>query len=103
MENNMYIEAIKKLADGDRTELERADILIREMCRVTNNLLDYRYAVEHYKGSGTALNDMLGTMATSIALLESDLDVYKEYMNITDKVNKKKENRVIKLANKKGE
>ena len=46
---------------------------------------------------------MLGTMATSIALLESDLDVYKEYMNITDKVNKKKENRVIKLANKKGE
>lgn len=99
--NNEYIEAIKKLADDDRTELERGDILIREMCRLTSDLLDYRNAVENYKGKGTVLNDLLGTIANSMALLMSDLDIYAEYMDITDKVAHKKENRVIKLAKKK--
>jgi len=101
MENNMYVEAIKKLVDDDRTEVERGDIMIREMCRLTNDLLDYRYAVENYKGKGSALNDQVNTIANSIALLMSDLDIYAEYMGITDKVAQKKENRVIKLAKKK--
>lgn len=101
MENNMYVEAIKKLADDDRTELERGDILIREMCRLTNDLLDYRYAVENYKGKGSALNDQVNTIANSIALLMSDLDIYAEYMRVTDKVVKQKEKRITKLANKK--
>ena len=97
-----YEEAIKIMTSGDRDELDRGDILIREMCRLTNDLLDYRYTVQNYKGDQNGIySDKVGSIKNTLAILLGDVDMYMEYMDITDKVNKKKESRVIKLAEKK--
>ena len=97
-----YEESIKKLASTSRSDLERVDVLIKEMCRLTNDLLDYKFAAENYKGKGTVLDDLLNATASSAALLIGDLDIYMEQMDITNKVKEKKEKRIDKLANKKG-
>lgn len=97
-----YKEAVSKMANGNRDELDRGDIIIREMCRLTNDLLDYRYTISHYEGTQEGVySDKVGTIKNSLAVLLGDIDMYTEYMGITEKVQQKKEERVIKLANKK--
>ena len=96
-----YRDAVRTMTDTKRDELDRGDILIREMCRLTNDLLDYRYTISHYEGTQEGVySDKVGTIKNSLAILLGDIDMYTEYMGITDKVNKKKEERVIKLAQK---
>ena len=97
-----YKEAVSKMANGNRDELDRGDVIIREMCRLTNDLLDYRYTISHYEGTQEGVySDKVGTIKNSLAVLLGDIDMYTEYMGITEKVQQKKEERVIKLANKK--
>lgn len=97
-----YKEAVSKMVNGNRDELDRGDIIIREMCRLTNDLLDYRYTISHYEGTQEGVySDKVGTIKNSLAVLLGDIDMYTEYMGITEKVQQKKEERVIKLANKK--
>ena len=96
-----YESAVETMAVTSRDELDRADIIIREMTRLTNDLLDYRYVATHYEGdSQDVLKDKINTIKNSLAVLLGDLDIYMEYMDITDKVNNKKQKRVIELVKK---
>lgn len=97
-----YEDNVKELAKGDKGESERIDLLIKGMCRLTNDLLDLKYAEENYKGTGTAIEDKLNIVKNDIATLEGDLDIYAALMNITDKVRDKKEKRVNNIIKKKG-
>lgn len=96
-----YEEALKAIVNSNRDELDRGDMIISEMCKLTQNLLDYRYAVNHYEGNQKGvLIDKIGTIKNTLSVLLGDIDMYMEYVDITDKVNKKKEERVIKIAAK---
>ncbi len=95
-----YKNMIKAVADSDRTQFERADILIREMCKLTSDLLDYRYASEHYKGDGNVVDDRINTIKNSLSLVVTDIDIYMEQMNITKEVKDKAAKRMDKLVNK---
>ena len=96
-----YKKNLKVLARGDKNEVDRADIIMKEMCRLMTDFIDYRYAVENYKGGGTVLADKVNTIKNSLAVLLGDVDVYMEYMNISGKVEEKKENRINNIAKKK--
>lgn len=92
-----YKEKIKKIADNGSTLIE-GDILIRDMSRVIDDVMEYRYAAEHYNKK--VLDDKKSPVASSIAILIGDLEVYQEMLGITEKVGKKKTERVSKLADK---
>lgn len=97
-----YEKALRIISTSNRTEYERAENLIKEMCRLTTDLLDYRYAVENYKidGSSTVLQDNLAKIKNSLALVVSDIDIYMDQMGITNKVKQKAVDRVNRIANK---
>ena len=94
-----YRDAIKKVADG-KDDQETCDILIKDMNRFINDMLDYRYMVNHYDGKDK-LAEAVGTIKNSMATLMGDLEVYAELMDITDQLQSKKENRIIRFAEKK--
>lgn len=100
MNKNKYKDMVRVIADSDRTQFERADILIREMCKLTSDLLDYRYASEHYKGDGNVIDDRINAIKNSLALIVADVDIYMEQMNITKEVRDKAAKRMDKLVNK---
>ena len=97
-----YEESLRIISTSNRTEYERAENLIKEMCRLTTDLLDYRYAVENYKidGSSTVLQDNLAKIKNSLALVVSDIDIYMDQMGITNKVKQKAVDRVNRIADK---
>ena len=85
--------------NNDKTELERGDILIKDMSRLIVDLVNYRYAVENYKGDQEGvLQDHLGKVKNSVALLMGDLDIYNEQVGITAKVEGKKCYRINRIA-----
>ena len=97
-----YWEKVKELAhNGGKTDIERGEVIIREMLRLIGDLIDYRWAVEHYKGTGTAINDKKNSVKNSLALLISDLDIYTEQMGLTKKVQKRSDDRLEDLIKKK--
>lgn len=94
-----YEQCIKELATDGKSEFERADNLIKEMSRLTMDLLDYRYIYEHCEGSeSTALQDAVAKIKNSIAILSGDMDIYMELMDITKKVQDKKCYRINRIA-----
>lgn len=95
-----YKNMIKAVANSNRTQFERADILIREMCKLISDLLDYRYTSEHYKGDGNVVDDRINAIKNSLALIVTDIDIYMEQMNITKEVRDKAAKRMDKLVNK---
>ena len=101
---NNYEAAIKTLAhNGDKSEFDRADMVIKEMSRVISNLLDYRHTATYYNGDqDSVITDKMNTVANSLSVMLGDIDMYMEAVGITDKVMKKKENRINKLADKVG-
>lgn len=101
---NDYETAVKALAhNGDKNEFDRADMVIKEMSRVISNLLDYKHTVDYYKGNQDGvIEDKKNTVINSLSVLLGDVDMYMESVGIADKVMKKKENRIHKLADKLG-
>lgn len=96
-----YNEDIKILANTERTVFERGDMIIKYTGRLSSDILDYRYAYEHHKGNSTdLLNDKINSIKNSVALLESELDIYKEMLGISEKVDDKKSNRIKKILGK---
>lgn len=95
-----YENMVKLMADSNRSQFERADILIKEMSKLTMDLLDYRYTAEHYKGEGTAVNDRKNQIKNSLVLVMTDIDIYMEQMGITEEVKDKANKRLSKLVNK---
>lgn len=95
-----YENMVKLMADSNRSQFERADILIKEMSKLTMDLLDYRYTAEHYKGEGTAVNDRKNQIKNSLVLVMTDIDIYMEQMGMTEEVKDKANKRLGKLVNK---
>ena len=100
--NIKYEDAIKIISASGKTETERADNLIKEMCRLTNDLLDYRYVAENCKTSGgsTVIADSVMRIKNSMALVMSDMDILMEQFGIADKVRQKAVDRVNRIADK---
>ena len=97
-----YRKAIRVLSSGDRNELERGDILIKEMSRLTTDILNYRYISEHYKGvQEKVMIDNVNKIKNSLAILLGDMEVYMDCLNISNDVTDKKRNRITKIADKK--
>lgn len=98
----MREESIKIFRYDGISEVERGDILIKNMCRVTTDLLNYRYTVNHYIGddTSTVVTDIVCRIKNSLALLLSDMEIYMDQLDITDKVRQKKVDRINKLAEK---
>lgn len=95
-----YENMVKVIADSDRTQFERGDILIKEMNRLSSDILDYRYAAEHYSGDGTVLEDKRNQIKNSLVVIKSDLDVYMEQLGITEVVADKAAKRLDKIVSK---
>ena len=76
-----YKRAIEIVANSDRSEFERGEILIRGMCRLTEDILNYRYIVEH-TSSGTVKEDKVRTIKNSMSIMLGDLDVYMKMLGI---------------------
>lgn len=98
---NTYNKSIEILI-SNKDEDERIDLIIKAMAKLTNDLLDYRYMVNNYKGDSQELfSNKMDTIKNAISVLEGELDIYKAMNDITEKTRKRKEQRVSKLAMKK--
>lgn len=95
-----YKENVTKIANSKKTSFERGDTIIKEMSRLTSDILDFRYAAEHYEGNGNVLEDTKNNVINSLAILISDLDVYTEQLGIEDKIKYKIYKRIEKIAKK---
>lgn len=95
-----YNEMITTIANGDMGKFERGELIIREMCKMTECILNYKYAAVHYKGSGTIVEDKLSEVKNAMAVLVSDMDVYAVQMGIKDKVDEKAAKRIEKISQK---
>lgn len=93
-----YIKAIEICANSDKTIEDRGELIIRNISRTTIDILDYKYALNNYKGGGTVLDDKRNVVKNSIALLESEIEIYKKMLGITDDVYAAKCKRTIKIA-----
>ncbi len=93
-----YIKAIEICANSDKTIEDRGELIIRNISRTTIDILDYKYALNNYKGDGTVLADKRNVVKNSIALLESEIEIYKKMLGITDDVYIAKCKRTIKVA-----
>lgn len=94
-----YEEMIKVLANNGMSELEREDILIREMAKLVEDLLHYRYVMTH-ETKGTVVEDSKNLIKKSATLVETDLSVLIEQMGLTDDVRKRARKRLDKLVDK---
>ena len=88
------------LNNGHLTEEERGQLLIRSLSQTIECLVNYNYAITHYKGgdNSTVLEDKLSSVANRLALLTSDLELYEEHFGIKDFVDARAERRINRLA-----
>lgn len=93
-----YENAVKIIANSDKTIADRGQIIIKEMNRLSSDIIDYDYTDKHYKGSGSVLTDKVQTIKKSLAVLLSEIDVYMQMLNITDSVKNNAERRVNRIA-----
>ena len=86
------------LKDDSKTILDRGDILIKDCCRLINDLMDYRYAAEHYKGDMDAiLKEKQSTIKNTLGIFMSNSWLYMENIKIYKAVNNKGKQRMTKL------
>lgn len=95
-----YKENVVKIANSKKTSFERGDTIIKEMSRLTSDILDFRYAAEHYDGNGTVLSDKKNSIKNSLIILMSDLDVYIEQLGLTEEIKKQENKRLDRIADK---
>ena len=97
-----YDERVKIVANtNDKSVSDRCDMVIQSMTKVIYDIIEYRWAVEHYEGNTeSVLTDKANSIKKSAAMMESNLDILYETLNIGDKVEEKKEERITKMINK---
>lgn len=98
----MREDSIKVLRNDGVSEIERGDSIIKDMCRLTTDLLNYKYTVDHYTGNNTStiISDSVCQIKNSMALLVSDMEIYMDQMDIADKVRDKANKRLWKMADR---
>ena len=92
--------AVNIIADSGKNVSDKGQIIIKEMNRLSSNIIDYDYADKHYNGSGTVKTDKANTIKNSLAILLSDIEVYMHMLSITDSVKDKADKRLIRIAEK---
>lgn len=92
-----YEDGIKTIAGGDITIAERSSRVVKMMAEFTAEIVDYNYAAEHYKGSGSVMEDCLNKLKNKMALVMSEMDIYAEQLGVTDKVVEKKKARINRI------
>lgn len=95
-----YNDGVKTIANSNRSITERGNVTIKEICQLIEQIVDYNYATEHYKGDGTVIEDKKNSVKNSLTLVMSDLDIYTEQLGLTDKVRDKMEARINKIVNR---
>lgn len=96
-----YFEELRVIAKSDKSILERGDMVIKDMCRLTEDILNYRYTCEKYKGDNVGvIEDKMNSIKNAMGVLISDLEIYMEVAKIKDDVNNKATKRVHKVAEK---
>lgn len=96
-----YDDMIKALARTEKTVFDRTDSVIKDMGKVMGDIVNYRYAIDHYEGNAASvLNDNVMSIKNSVALLETELEILEEMLGIRDQVKEKKEKRLERLVNR---
>lgn len=98
-----YNQKIKRIADFSNDTEEKSEILIKEMCHVIEDILNFNYAHNHYKSqneNSTVLADHKNKIINSLSILKSDLDIYCEMFGIREEVELKAQKRVERIHNK---
>lgn len=97
-----YKDMVKTVANGNKTQFERGEIIIKEMNRLSTDILDYRYAAERCSGDyGTVLEDRKNHIKKALVVLKSDLDIYIEQLGLTEDITKKATERLDRLVERK--
>ena len=96
-----YYEELNVIAKSDKNIFERGDMIIKDMCRLTQDILNYRYTCEKYKGdNASVVEDKMNSIKNTMGILISDLDIYMEVAKIKDSVDDKATKRIHKVADK---
>lgn len=93
-----YNDAIEVIVNNNT--MDRMEVIIKDMCRLTTDILDYDYTLKNYNGNGTVIEDQRNKIKNSLAILESDLDIYKKMLGINEDVFATKAKRVTRIAEK---
>lgn len=97
-----YDNNVNKLAEtGDQEE--RSQVLIKGMCRVIEDIINYNRTKKHYQSdnlNNTVVTDNKNKIKNSLAILQGDLDVYAEMLSIRKDVISKTHKRIKKIADK---
>lgn len=88
------------LNNGHYTTEERGELLIRSFAKVTEAIVNYNYAKNHYDGddSSSVLKDKLSSIKSQFSLLVSDMELYEEHLGIKELVDAKAQSRLRKMA-----
>ena len=95
-----YENMVKLMTNDGQDQFRRAERLIREMCDLIVQLLDYRFIAEKYDGNGTVDEDHKNQLKKTLALIVSDMDIYMEQTGITEDVKDKANKRLARLVNR---
>lgn len=95
-----YGEMVGKMAKSGKTEFERGEALIRQFCKLTDEMLNYKYMVEHYNGGerSSVIEDEKNILANKLAAVKSDLDIYVMQLGITSEVIDKETKRLERMV-----
>lgn len=95
-----YGETIIKIANSDKTEFERAEVLIRQFCKLTDELLNYKYMIEHYNGGekSSVIEDEKNILINKLATVKSDFDIYIQKIDVTSDVINKATKRIERMS-----
>lgn len=93
-----YDEMIKRIANANKSASERCDIVIKDMAKVIEEIINYKYALDHYNGkTDSVITDNANSVKNAVASLEVNMDILKEVLKITDKVDSKKDTKANKI------
>lgn len=94
-----YVDDVKKIVANSNVSIEdEENIVVKNMCILIEKIIDYRYAVRHYKGNNlNVIEDKVSSIKNAMSVTGSNLDIYAEMLNIYEKVEYKKVQRITKM------
>ena len=93
-----YREMIKELAESEISDIERGDLLIRDMCKTIDAILVYKYTKDYYSGnSDSVIQDRINAIDQAMAVMVGNMDIYMEILQITYSVQQHNNKRIQKI------